>query len=198
MTRGCGVAVGLALALGLSTPPAAQAARAIFATGCFWSAESDFESLPGVTNVTSGYTGGYVSGPTYEQVGSGLTGHAEAIEVTYDPAKISYAKLLAHFWHTHDPFDGDGQFCDQGTPYRPAIFWLDDAQRIAAEKSLAAMQRRFDQPVLTHISQGERFWPAEASHQDFARIHPERYAQYRAACGRDARLREVWGDGSTE
>lgn len=181
--------------LGLGMSCAAHADRAIFATGCFWSTESDFEDLPGVRSATAGYIGGYASNPTYEQVGSGMTGHAEAVEVIYDPTRITYAQLLAHFWRTHDPFDGDGQFCDQGTMYRPAIFYLDPVQQAAALASREAMQQRFEgRPLLTHISRAERFWPAEQGHQDFRRRHPQRYDSYRAACRRDARLKEVWGE----
>lgn len=194
MKAGWGTALLIALPLGFCVPAAAQAARAIFATGCFWTSESDFENLAGVSTVTSGYIGGYASAPTYEQVGSGLTGHAEAVEVVYDPAKIGYGELLAHFWRTHDPFDVDGQFCDQGTMYRPSVFYLDDAQKTAAEDSRARMQARFDRPIRTHIARAERFWAAEAVHQDFRKRNPERYAKYHVACGRDARLREVWGD----
>lgn len=192
LSRGAVMLAALMLGLGLSA--GAQAARAIFATGCFWSAESDFEDLPGVTSVISGYIGGYVPDPTYEQVGSGMTGHAEAIEVLYDPARITYAELLAHFWRTHDPFDGDGQFCDQGTMYRPAVFYLDAGQQAAAQASRDAVKKRFGQPVLTHISRADRFWPAEAVHQDFRKRNTVRYAEYREGCRRDARLREVWGD----
>lgn len=196
MNASRGVARLIVLLMGLGAVFGAQAARAIFATGCFWSSESDFEDLPGVTQVTSGYTGGYVQAPTYEQVGSGLTGHAEAVEVVYDPAQISYEQLLAHFWRTHDPFDVDGQFCDQGMMYRPVIFWLDMQQKQAAEQSRARQQKRFSEPIQTHIARAERFWPAEAAHQDFRRRNPARYAEYRVACGRDRRLREVWGEAS--
>jgi len=192
LRRHAGLLAALTLGLGMSA--GAQAARAIFATGCFWSAESDFEDLPGVTSVTAGYIGGYVPNPTYEQVGSGMTGHAEAIEVFYDPGRITYGELLTHFWHTHDPFDGDGQFCDQGTMYRPAVFYLDPVQQAAAQASFDAMQKRLGRPVLTHISRADRFWPAEAVHQDFRKRNTTRYAEYREGCRRDARLREVWGD----
>ena len=194
MSAGRACALAIALGLGLGVSGGAQAARAIFATGCFWSTEADFETLRGVTAVTSGYIGGHVQRPSYEQVGSGMSGHAEAVEVVYDPAKISYRELLAHFWRTHDPFDGDGQFCDQGTMYRPSVFYLDATQRTQAEASREQVQAGLDRPVLTHIARADLFWPAEATHQDFRRRHAERYAAYRVACGRDARLREVWGE----
>lgn len=174
-----------------AVPAQATTARAIFATGCFWCAEADFEKLDGVLSVVSGYTGGKGQDPTYEQVGSGLTGHAEAVEVTFDPAKIRYETLLDTFWHTHDPFNLAGQFCDRGPQYRPAIFVLDEVQRKAAEASKAKAQARFEPPLLTPIEPAGRFWPAEVYHQDYYKTHPVRYRYYRSGCGRDARLEVI-------
>ena len=169
-----------------------QTARAIFASGCFWCTESDFEKLDGVVSVVSGYIGGKVSNPTYEQVGSGRTGHTEAAEVVYDPAKVSYEQLLQHFWRTHDLFDVEGQFCDRGNPYRPGIYYLDDTQKKAAEASKTGIQKRFTQPVQTPLVLAGRFWPAEDYHQDYYKNNPLRYRYYRSGCGRDARLAEIW------
>lgn len=168
-----------------------QTARAIFASGCFWCTEADFEKLDGVLSAVSGYIGGKVENPTYEQVGSGTTGHTEAVEITYDPAKISYEALLDQFWRTHDPFNMAGQFCDRGPMYRPAIFVLDEAQKKAAEASKARTQARFEQPLLTPIEPAARFWPAEAYHQDYYKTNKLRYRYYRSGCGRDARLAEI-------
>lgn len=171
--------------------PAAQAV-AIFASGCFWCTESDFEKLPGVTSVVSGYTGGKLAKPSYEQVGGGLTGHTEAVRIEFDPARVSYEKLLDHFWHTHDMFDADGQFCDQGPQYRPEIFYFDAQQETAALASKAAMQKRFKSQILTPITQAGTFWPAESHHQDYYKNNPLRYRYYRSGCGRDARIQAIW------
>lgn len=167
-------------------------AEAILAMGCFWCAEADFEKLPGVVDVVSGYAGGHVERPTYAEVGTGRTGHAEVIKVVFDPARVTYDQVLEHFWRNVDPFDGDGQFCDQGSPYRPAILPLDGAQRAAAEASRQAVERKLGAPVAVHIEAPGTFWPAEGYHQDYARNNPIRYTYYRYACGRDARLAEVW------
>ncbi|MGQ0529888.1 MAG: peptide-methionine (S)-S-oxide reductase MsrA [Panacagrimonas sp.] len=184
--------LGLVLGLSLGSVARAETARAIFASGCFWCTESDFEKLDGVTSVVSGYTGGTLAKPKYEQVGRGNTGHTEAVEIVYDPAKISYAKLLDHFWRTHDLFDGDGQFCDQGSMYRPGIFYLDDAQKQAAEASRANVQKKFDQKIQTEITQAGKFWPAEDYHQDYYKENSLRYRYYRSGCGRDARIKQIW------
>lgn len=170
----------------------AAPARAIFATGCFWCTESDFEKLDGVIEVVSGYVGGTVKEPSYEQVGRGNTGHTEAVEVRFDPARIDYATLVAHFWTTHDPFDPDGQFCDRGRQYRPGIFYLDATQQRLAEAGRELTQQRFDRPIATEITAATRFWPAEDYHQDYYKKNPLRYRYYRHGCGRDARLRELW------
>jgi methionine-S-sulfoxide reductase len=167
--------------------------QAVFAGGCFWCVESDFDKVPGVLSTVSGYTGGRTANPTYEQVSSHSTGHAEVVEIVFDPAKVSYSQLVEHFWRTIDPTDPDGQFCDQGAPYATAVF-ATTAQRPAAEASRAAAaatigERRFVTPVRNAV----RFWPAEAYHQDFARLNPVRYGGYTRFCGREARLRAVWG-----
>ena len=184
----------LGLLLGLSTGNVARAenARAIFASGCFWCTESDFEKLEGVTSVVSGYTGGTLANPKYEQVGRGNTGHTEAVEIVYDPARISYAKLLDHFWRTHDLFDGDGQFCDQGSMYRPGIFYLDEAQKQAAEASKVQVQKKFNEKIQTEITRAGTFWPAEEYHQNYYKENSLRYRYYRSGCGRDGRIKEIW------
>ena len=193
------ILIGLAVWLGSGVfaqagPPDARA-TAIFAGGCFWCEETAFEGLPGVFAVVSGYTGGQTKNPTYEQVSSGGTGHAESVEVTYDPGKISYEKLLEVFWHNVDPFQKDAQFCDHGTQYRSAIFYRDEAQRKAAEESKRKLeeQPRFKGKIVTQIVAASTFYPAEEYHQDFYKKNPARYNSYRQGCGRDARLKEIWG-----
>lgn len=174
-------------------PAKAGAAQAIFASGCFWCTESDFEKLAGVKSVVSGYTGGQVENPAYEQVGGGQTGHTEAVKIIFDPAQISYEDLLKHFWRTHDPLDGEGQFCDRGSQYRPGIFYLDDAQKTAAEASRTDAQQRLKQPIATEITRASRFWPAEDYHQNYYKRNSLRYRYYRSGCGRDARIEKLWG-----
>jgi peptide-methionine (S)-S-oxide reductase len=176
-----------------SAPVAAGQAEAVFASGCFWCSESDFEKFPGVVSVESGYIGGSESNPTYEQVGGGRTGHAEAVRVVYDPARVSYAQLLTWYWRHVDPFDAGGQFCDRGRQYRPAIFPRNAEQRKEAEASRAAAEKVLGRPVAVTIESAVTFWVAEAYHQDFYRTNPGRYGSYRAGCGRDARVAEVWG-----
>ena len=178
-----------------AAPPASERASAIFAGGCFWCEETAFEGLPGVISVTSGYTGGQQKNPTYEEVSAGGTGHAESVEVVFDPAKTSYERLLEVFWHNVDPFQKDGQFCDHGTQYRSAIFYNGDAQRKAAEESKRKLeeQPRFKGKIVTQIVAASTFYPAEEYHQDFYKKNPVRYHAYRAGCGRDARLKEIWG-----
>jgi peptide-methionine (S)-S-oxide reductase len=191
----------LAAAPGFGSPqgtPAAPApgkalAKAEFAGGCFWCMEPPFEKLDGVVSVTSGYTGGQKKNPTYEEVSSGSTGHAESVQVVYDPAKVSYAKLLEVFWHNIDPLARDYQFCDHGNQYRSAIFYLDDTQKRQAEASKAEIQKRFKQPVVTQIVPASTFWPAEGYHQDYYKKNPIRYNFYRSSCGRDRRLEQLWG-----
>ena len=171
----------------------ARAAEALFAGGCFWCEETAFEGLPGVSQVISGYTGGQKLNPTYEEVSSGSTGHAESVRVVFDPKKISYARLLEVFWHNVDPFSAGGQFCDRGNQYRPAIFWLDEAQHKAAEESKRAVEKQLGKPVAVEITKASPFYAAEEYHQDFYKKSPARYQSYRLGCGRDARLKEVWG-----
>jgi len=172
--------------------------RAIFAGGCFWCMEPPFRALEGVISVVSGYTGGTVENPTYEQVSSGKTGHAEAVEIVYDPARVSYEKLLEVFWRNIDPLVKDRQFCDVGTQYRTAIFYLDEEQRRSAVASKQRLEEsgRFSTPIRTEITPAGPFYPAEEYHQDYARKNPVRYTYYRYGCGRDKRLKELWGDGA--
>jgi peptide-methionine (S)-S-oxide reductase len=190
-----GLAAGLAASLVSQAAPPAERATAIFAGGCFWCEETAFEGLPGVISVTSGYTGGQKKNPTYEEVSAGGTGHAESVEVVFDPAKTSYEKLLEVFWHNVDPFQKDAQFCDHGTQYRSAIFYNGEAQRKAAEESRRKLeeQARFKGKIVTQIVAASTFYPAEEYHQDFYKKNPVRYHAYRAGCGRDARLKEIWG-----
>jgi len=175
-------------------PSAEQGAAAIFAGGCFWCMEQDFEKLPGVVAVESGYTGGRLPNPTYEQVSSGLTGHTEAVRVIYDPARLSYAQLLDYFWRHIDPTVKDRQFCDIGPQYRSGIYWRSEQERLAAEASREALLASGRFPAIhTEIAPASAFWPAESYHQDYYRKNPIRYGYYRYACGRDARIEQVWG-----
>jgi peptide-methionine (S)-S-oxide reductase len=169
---------------------------ATFAGGCFWCMEADFEKVDGVLSVTSGYTGGSVVDPTYEQVSAGGTGHAESVRVVFDPKVVSYEELLTFFWHHIDPTVKDRQFCDVGSQYRTAIFYHDEAQRKAAERSLAELEKSkpFPEPIVTEIAAETAFYPAEAYHQDYYKKNPIRYAYYRRSCGRDQRLHELWGE----
>jgi peptide-methionine (S)-S-oxide reductase len=176
--------------------PKPNLARATLAGGCFWCMEPPFEKLTGVVSVTSGYTGGQKPNPTYEEVSAGATGHAEAVEIVYDPQKVSYAQLLDVFWHNVDPTQADGQFCDHGRQYRTAIFTHDEEQRRLAEESKKQVQARFPKPVVTEIVTAARFYPAEEYHQDFYKRNPLRYYSYRAGCGRDRRLKELWGEAA--
>ena len=192
-------AVGLALlvvssALALAAPP--KRSTAVFAGGCFWCEETAFEGVPGVVAVISGYTGGHVANPTYEQVGSGVTGHAESVQVIYDPDKISYEKLLDIFWHNVDPLQADGQFCDHGNQYRSAIFYKDAAQKQAAEASKAKLEQdpRFRGRIATQILPASKFYPAEEYHQNYCKVNPLRYTSYYQGCGRGTRLKQIWGD----
>jgi peptide-methionine (S)-S-oxide reductase len=165
---------------------------ATFAGGCFWCMEPPFEKHAGVISVTSGYTGGTKRHPTYEEVSEGGTGHAESVEVRFDPSKISYQQLLEIFWHNVDPLTADAQFCDHGNQYRTAIFYHDEEQHRLALASMREMQKRFKEPIVTQIVPAGEFWPAEEYHQDYYRKNPVRYRFYRFNCGRDARLDELW------
>lgn len=174
---------------------AANHETAIFAGGCFWCVEADFDKVPGVVNTVSGYIGGEKKNPTYEEVSEGGTGHAEAVQITYDKTKVSYEKLLDVFWHSVDPTTPDRQFCDKGNQYRTAIFYTNEEQRKLAEVSKEALQRSkpFAEPVVTEITRAGEFYPAEQYHQDYYKKNPIRYKFYRYTCGRDQRLEELWG-----
>ncbi|HYL55169.1 MAG TPA: peptide-methionine (S)-S-oxide reductase MsrA [Gemmatimonadales bacterium] len=166
---------------------------ATFAGGCFWSMERAFDQVAGVVSVTVGYTGGQTPHPTYEQVSTGQTGHREAVRVVYDPQRVTYEQLVDAFWHDIDPTQADGQFCDHGDEYRTAIFYGDTAQHRVAAASRRALETRFAQPIATEIIRATAFYPAEEYHQHYYKKNPIRYGMYRVACGRDRRLREVWG-----
>ena len=170
-------------------------AVATFAGGCFWCMEPPFDKLEGVISTTSGYAGGQKANPSYEEVSSGGTGHAEAVQVVYDPARIAYEQLLEVYWHNVDPVAVNRQFCDAGTQYRSAIFYHDDTQKQLAEASKKALEEsgRFDRPIATEIVKASAFFPAEEYHQDYYKKNPIRYKLYRTGCGRDKRLEEIWG-----
>jgi peptide-methionine (S)-S-oxide reductase len=181
-----------------SAQPKSGQERAIFASGCFWCTEADFDKVRGVLSTTSGYTGGRVPNPDYKSVTSGRTGHAEAVEVVYDPAIVSYEELLDHYWHNVDPFTAHRQFCDDGNQYRPEIFVRDAKQRAAAEASKARIQQQFkDMPVVVAISDAGVFYPAEQYHQDYYKKNSAQYRFYRYGCGRDRRLEAIWGNGQS-
>lgn len=170
-----------------------KTATAIFAGGCFWCLEADFDKVPGVTKTVSGYTGGSVINPNYKQVSDGGTGHFESVAVTYDPAKVSYAQLLTVFWHSIDPTDAHGQFCDKGNQYRSAIFYSNEAQKKLAEKSKHELLKsgKFKE-IATEILPAKTFYPAEEYHQNYYQKNPVRYKFYRYRCGRDQRIHEIW------
>ncbi len=170
-------------------------AKATFAGGCFWCVEEAFDKVPGVLSTTSGYIGGQTRNPTYEQVLTGRTGHAEAVQVEYDPTKLSYEKLLEVFWRNIDPMQRDAQFCDQGSPYRSGIFYHSEAQMKLAVASKAALvkSKPFKGEIVTEITKATEFFPAEDYHQGYYRKNPVRYKFYKTGCGREARLRELWG-----
>lgn len=176
----------------LACPAAAALERATFAGGCFWCMEPPYEKVPGVVSVISGYTGGTVVNPTYNAVSSGTTGHFEAVEVVFDPARVSYATLLDVFWRNIDPTNPRGQFCDVGGQYRSAIFFHDEKQRLAAIASRDSLVRNRKMKVVTEIRPAAPFYKAEEYHQDYHRKNPVRYRFYRFNCGRDLRLRQIW------
>ncbi|MDN2664799.1 peptide-methionine (S)-S-oxide reductase MsrA [Psychromonas sp. 14N.309.X.WAT.B.A12] len=191
--------IGLILSTSiLGFTPLANADKAVLAGGCFWCMESDFEKLPGVTDVVSGFTGGTVENPTYN---GNHRGHYEAVEITYDPEKVSYQDILDHYWVNIDPFDDRGQFCDKGHSYLSAIFVANEQERQLAEKSKQAVIDEFaDQQVVTPILDASTFYPIkgnESYHQDFYKNNPIRYKAYRWNCGRDQRLQEIWGERAT-
>ena len=172
-------------------------ATATFAAGCFWCLEGPYDKIDGVVSTTSGYTGGHTKNPTYRQVVSGRTGHTEAVQVVYDPAKVSYDELLEVFWVNVDPLRKDAQFCDRGTQYRAGVFHHDEAQKSAALKTREEVKTKFaGQEVHTEVTPLAEFYPAEEYHQDYYKKNPARYKYYRVRCGRDARLEELWGDAA--
>jgi peptide-methionine (S)-S-oxide reductase len=206
------ILLGLTIASLLETAPrtaaridaaAAQRAEAphetaTFAGGCFWCMEPPFDELPGVISTTSGYIGGHKKNPTYEEVSAGTTGHAEAVEVVFDPARITYARLLEVFWKNIDPLSADRQFCDVGSQYRPAIFYHNEEQKRLAEESKKALQSsgRFSQPIVTEIAVASTFYRAEEYHQDYYKKNPLRFNFYKYSCGRERRLQQLWGKSS--
>jgi len=169
--------------------------KAYFAGGCFWCMEEAFEKVEGVLSATSGYMGGMVANPSYEDVSSGRTGHAESVEVVYDPAKVSYQKLLEAFWRNVDPITPNAQFCDHGSQYRSAIFYQTDEEKRASDTSKQAIEqsKRFTEPIVTQIVMASHFYSAEEYHQDFYKKNPVRYKFYKYSCGRAQRLEELWG-----
>jgi len=179
-------------------PAPAGASVATFAGGCFWCMEQPYDKLDGVISTTSGYMGGKARNPTYEEVSGGGTGHAEVVQVVYDPKKVSYEKLLEVYWHNVDPTVKDRQFCDSGNQYRTTIFVHTDEQRKQAEnsKALLAMTKPFKDPIVTPVVTATEFWPAEDYHQDYYLKNPVRYSYYRTGCGRDARLKALWGSAA--
>ena len=202
-----GIAAGAAcLRRQSKSKPAALAAHsaataiATFAGGCFWCTEADFDKVDGVISTTSGYIGGKTANPTYDSVSAGNSGHAEAVQVVFDPSKVTYSKLLEYYWRTIDPTTKDRQFCDSGNPYRTAIFTHDEQQRTLAEASKKALSsnKPFREPIVTEIVNATQFYPAEEYHQDYHTKNPVRYKFYRANCGRDARLKQLWGSQAAQ
>jgi len=191
-------AIGLSALIISATVMAANYEKATFAGGCFWCMEHPFDEIPGVISVTSGYTGGHKKNPTYEEVSAGVTGHAEAVQVVYDPAKVTYEKLLNVFWRNIDPTTKDRQFCDFGNQYRSGIFYHSAEQQRLALQSKAQLEKikTFKEPVVTEIVQATEFYPAEEYHQHYYKKNPIRYKFYRTNCGRDRRLKELWGSAA--
>lgn len=189
------LSLGMAGWPGAAVTAAASPTKAYFAGGCFWCMEEAFEKVEGVIAVVSGYMGGSVVNPTYEQVSAGETGHAESVEVLYDPAKVSYQQLLDAFWRNVDPLTPNAQFCDHGNQYRAAVFYESDEEKRLAEQSKNTIEqsKRFSQPVVTQIAKASTFYPAEDYHQDFYKKNPIRYKYYKFSCGRAQRLGALWG-----
>jgi peptide-methionine (S)-S-oxide reductase len=181
-----------------TTMAATNLEKATFAGGCFWCMEHPFDEIPGVVSVTPGYTGGQKNNPTYEEVSAGGTGHAESVQIVYDPAKVTYEKLLEVFWHNIDPVAKDRQFCDTGHQYRSAIFYHSEEQHRLALQSKALLEKNktFKEPIATEIVQATEFYPAEEYHQHYYKKNPIRYKYYRTTCGRDKRLKELWGSAA--
>jgi peptide-methionine (S)-S-oxide reductase len=192
--RAIGLLPSFVLGLMLAGPLAAAEAVATFAGGCFWCMEPPYDELDGVKSTVSGFMGGDVKDPSYEQVVRGGTGHAEVVQVTYDPDVVSYETLLDVYWRNVDPFDAGGQFCDRGPSYRAEIFWHTEAQREAALESRAELDERFEQDIVVDVTEAGEFWRAEGYHQNYYEKNPVRYKFYRWNCGRDGRLQEVWGE----
>ncbi|HRK56090.1 MAG TPA: peptide-methionine (S)-S-oxide reductase MsrA [Burkholderiaceae bacterium] len=184
-----------AMAVWAQDAPAPQTETATFAGGCFWCVEADFDKIDGVISTTSGYMGGRLANPSYQQVSAGQTGHAEVVQVVFDPARVSYSALVERFWRTIDPTVKDRQFCDVGSQYRSAIFTHDARQQQVALASKKALEHNkpFPDPILTDITPASTFYPAESDHQDYYQKNPIRYRYYRFGCGRDARLEALWG-----
>ena len=194
MRRLLAAACVLAAAMTGALAQAQKTATATFAGGCFWCTEADFDKVPGVISTTSGYTGGTMKDPTYHQVSAGGTGHAEAVEVVYDPSKVSYAKLLDVYWHSIDPLVKDQQFCDHGNQYRTAIFYRTEEEKKLAEETKKQVEAKFaPRTVYTQIVAAGPFYPAEDYHQDYYKKNEARYKFYRWNCGRDQRLEQLWG-----
>ena len=190
------VALALALAATGSQADPAPTETATFAGGCFWCMQPPFENLPGVISTTVGYTGGHTKNPTYEEVSAGDTGHAESVQIVFDPTRIRYEQLLDVFWHNVDPITPEAQFCDRGHQYRSAIFYHSEEQRRLAEESKERLDAstRFDRPIVTEIVAATEFYPAEEYHQKYHEKNPARYSFYRWNCGRDQRLKQLWGE----
>lgn len=191
-----GLGVTLAGAAPRPEPAVVPARYATFAGGCFWSMQKAFDGIPGVMMVTAGFAGGTTKDPSYDAVSDGGTGHAESVQIVYDPAKISYERLLDIYWHHIDPLTPDAAFCDHGPQYRSIIFYHDAAQRKAAEASKQALDasRRFPRPIVTAVEAATPFYAAEEYHQQYYEKNPEAYEAYRVGCRRDERLRQLWGD----
>jgi methionine-S-sulfoxide reductase len=203
LTAAIGAIVVSVVALAQTAPPQQEGEQrlevATFGSGCFWCTEADFDKVKGVVETISGYMGGTTPNPTYEQVSSGTTGHAEVLQLKYDPARVTYEQLLDVYWRNVDPLDSGGQFCDRGSQYRPVIFYHNEEQKRLAEASKAALEAsgRFKQPIVVEIAPASTFTPAEDYHQDFHLRNPLRYMVYRIGCGRDARLEALWGKPKT-
>jgi peptide-methionine (S)-S-oxide reductase len=187
------IALGLSVLAAAPAISASRLATAVFAGGCFWSMQHDMEHIPGVVSTEVGYTGGHLKNPTYDDVTTETTGHYESIKVTYDPAKITYAQLLQKYFHTTDPTDDGGAFCDRGASYRPAIFVADPAERKEADQAKAQAGAKLKTRIATQILPAAAFYPAEGYHQHYSDKNPGPYGVYRTGCGKDRRLRELWG-----
>ena len=194
LTAALALAAPLANAQSPTTAAPPGSATAIFAGGCFWCMEQDFEKVPGVSEVESGYTAGWTPNPTYEAVSYGQTGHTEAVRVFYDPQKVTYPQLVDYFWRHIDPTVKDRQFCDVGSAYRSGIYWQNEAEREVAEASRDALLKSGQfRTIYTELAPASTFWRAEEYHQDYYKKNPLRYGYYRLACGRDARVARIWG-----